>query len=78
MLLESMPYLMKQQQRPMGPGGAPGGRQGGYQGNKPGGQQRMGGPRNNSYDGRMQNNNRPTGMHQMNMQASPANPIAQQ
>ena len=76
MLLESMPYLMKQQQRPMGPGGAPGGRQGGYQGNKPGGQQRMGGPRN-SYGG-MQNNNRPAGMHQMNMQTAQANPIAQQ
>ena len=76
MLLESMPYLMKQQQRPMGPGGAPGGRQGGYQGNKPGGQQRMGGPRN-SYGG-MQNNNRPAGMHQMNMQTTQANPIAQQ
>lgn len=36
MLLESMPYLMKQQhQRPMGPGGHPGGPRG-YQGNPKG------------------------------------------
>ena len=50
MLLESMPYLMKQQQRPMGGAGGPHGgpRQGGYQGNKP-----QGGP------GGMRPNNRP-------------------
>ena len=62
MLLESMPYLMKQQQRPMGPGGHPGGQRG-YQGGKPNGG--PGGMRPNNRGQNMYQNRGPMGHGQM-------------
>jgi len=74
MLLESMPYLMKQQQRPMGAGGA--GPHRGYQGGKPnpGGMR----PNNRGYNNQMGSgsNMRPNhmqgGQQQMQMNGAPA------
>ena len=81
MLLESMPYLMKQQQRPMMAG--PGGQRGYSQGGHPKGQMR---PNNRGYNqgGQMGGNRMHTGQMsgggqaQMQMGAGGPNPAAQQ
>jgi hypothetical protein len=64
MLLESMPFLMKQQQRPMGQGAGPGGYR--QHGGKPGGPMRN---NNRGYNNQMGGNRGPGQvMHPQQMQ----------